>query len=72
MFEAELLLMVRRYPDRRALARRVRAASLFVGLERLEAEGLVTRRRERFTLTRLGAFECDMELACAHLASGDE
>jgi hypothetical protein len=68
MSEAELLLMVRRYPEPRALARRVRAEQLFPGLERLEAYGLVRRRRGLYRLTRLGAHECELERALSRLA----
>ena len=68
MSEAQLLFMVRRYPEPRALARRIRAASLFTGFERLEARGLVVRRRGLYRLTTHGAYECELEQRLSRLA----
>ena len=57
MSQARLLLMVARYPNPRALARRIRNDSLFVGLHRLEAGGLIRRERGLYRLTRRGRGE---------------
>jgi Mn-dependent DtxR family transcriptional regulator len=54
MSEGRLLALVARYPDQRALLRRVRDGSVFAGLDRLERRGLVRRQRERYRLTRSG------------------
>jgi DNA-binding PadR family transcriptional regulator len=57
MSEARLLSLVVRYPHPTALARRVRDRTLFDGLRRLEAEGLVRKRRGLYRLTRQGRRE---------------
>jgi DNA-binding PadR family transcriptional regulator len=54
MSEARLLWLVRRYPHPRALARH---GSVFAGLRRLEARGLLIRRRGEYRLTRRGRDE---------------
>jgi hypothetical protein len=41
MSEGRLLALVARYPDQRALLRRVPDGSVFAGLDRLERRGLV-------------------------------
>jgi hypothetical protein len=63
MSEARLLRLVRRYPHPRALARHAPDASTFPGLRRLEARGLLTRRRGEYRLTVRGR----QELALAHV-----
>jgi DNA-binding PadR family transcriptional regulator len=67
MSEARLLSLVRRYPHRTALARRVRDGSVFAALRRLENRGLVTRRRETYRLTRRGAEELALTRALSRL-----
>ena len=67
MSEARLLSLLIRYPHRTALARRVHDGSLFTVLERLEARGLVTRRRDVYRLTRRGRHELQLTRALAHL-----
>jgi DNA-binding PadR family transcriptional regulator len=69
MTEARLLSLVARYPHRAALARHVRQGSLFTALARLEARGLVTRRREHYRLTRRGVAELAMTRALARLVA---
>jgi DNA-binding MarR family transcriptional regulator len=54
MSEARLLALVARYPNPRALLRRVRDSSVFAGLDRLERRGLVRRQRDSYRLTRNG------------------
>ena len=68
MSEARLLSLVERYPHPAALARRVRDASLFVGLRRLEARGFLTRRRGQYRLTRTGRNELALLRALARSA----
>jgi DNA-binding PadR family transcriptional regulator len=67
MSEARLLWLVKRYPHRAALARRVRDGRAFVVLGRLEARGLVTRRNDVYRLTRRGRNELELTRAVAHL-----
>lgn len=67
MSEARLLSLVERYPHPTALARRVREASLFAGLRRLEARGFLTRRRGQYRLTRRGRDELALVRALARL-----
>jgi len=67
MSEARLLSLVRRYPHRTALARRVRDGSVFDALRHLEDRGLVIRRRETYGLTRRGAHELAMTRAVTRL-----
>jgi Mn-dependent DtxR family transcriptional regulator len=67
MSEAQLLAMIRRYPQPRALARRVRPDVLFIGLRRLERRGLVTRRAGLYRLTARGTSEYAMARALARL-----
>ena len=67
MSEARLLSMVARYPECRALARRVPDGSAFVVLRRLEARGLVSRRDGLYRLTRRGRHELDIARAVAGL-----
>lgn len=69
MIETGLLAFVRRYPHPAALARRIRDGSLFAGLERLEAQGLVTRRRGLYRLTQRGRHELSMARAVAQLVA---
>jgi hypothetical protein len=66
MSQARLLVLVDRYPQPVALARRV-GAPLFPALRRLEDEGLVTTRRGLYRLTRRGHSELVLQraLACA-------
>jgi DNA-binding PadR family transcriptional regulator len=58
---------VKAYPHRTALARRVRDGDAFVLLGRLEARGLVTRRKDLYALTRRGRDELELTGAVAHL-----
>lgn len=67
MSEARLLSLVERYPHPTALARRARDGSLFAGLRRLEANGLLTRRRGQYRLTRSGRNELALLRALARL-----
>lgn len=62
MSEARLLSLVVRYPHPAALARQARDGAVFAGLRRLEARGLVTRRRGHYRITRYGR----SELALTH------
>jgi hypothetical protein len=60
MSEAALLVLVARYPHRAALARRA-GEPLFPALRRLEADGLVTRRRDGlYRLTRRARSELEL------------
>jgi DNA-binding PadR family transcriptional regulator len=67
MSEARLLFLVARYPHRAALARHVRDGSVFAALRRLEARGLVMRRRELYRLTRRGGEELALTSALMRL-----
>jgi DNA-binding PadR family transcriptional regulator len=67
MSEARLLSLVARYPHQVCLARQVRDGSIFAALGRLEARGLVTRKRELYRLTRRGIDELAMTRAVARL-----
>jgi DNA-binding PadR family transcriptional regulator len=67
MSEARLLWLVKTYPHRAALARRVRDGHAFVLLRRLEARGLVTRRSDVYRLTRRGRNELELTRAVAQL-----
>ena len=68
MSEARLLSLVERYPHPTALARRLRDGSAFAGLRRLEAHGLLTRRRGLYLLTRSGRSELALLRALARLS----
>ena len=59
MSEAALLVLITRYPDRTALARRGREA-LFPALRRLEADGLVTCCHGLYRLTRHARSELEL------------
>jgi DNA-binding PadR family transcriptional regulator len=67
MGEALLLTLVARYPHPTALARHVRDGSIFPALRRLEARGLVRRRRGLYRLTRCGRDELSFAWALARL-----
>jgi len=67
MSEARLLAYVLRYPDRVALARRLRDGRAFDSIRRLESRGLVTRRRDQYRLTRRGRDELAIARAVARL-----
>jgi DNA-binding PadR family transcriptional regulator len=67
MSEARLLSFVARYPHSTALARHVADGRLFGGLRRLEARGLVTRRRGGYRLTRRGRAELAMAQSVSRL-----
>lgn len=71
MSEARLLSLVARYPNRIALARRVRDRSAFEVLRRLEDCGYVRRRRDEYRLTRTGRDELELTFALLRLATGD-
>jgi hypothetical protein len=62
MTELALLSLVRRYPHRATLARR-RGERVFPALQRLEASGLVLRKRESYRLTARGKRELDLHRA---------
>jgi DNA-binding PadR family transcriptional regulator len=57
MAEGRLLSLVLRYPHPTALARHARDGSVFPALRRLEACGLVFRKRGQYRLTRRGRDE---------------
>jgi DNA-binding PadR family transcriptional regulator len=67
MSEARLLSLVQRYPHPTALARHARDGSVFAALCRLEARGLVRRRRTQYRLTRRGRHELALTRALARL-----
>jgi hypothetical protein len=67
MSEARLLWLVKRYPHRSALARRLRDGYAFVLLGRREARGLVTRRNDVYRLTRRGRTELELTRALAQV-----
>jgi DNA-binding PadR family transcriptional regulator len=67
MSEAFVLRLVERYPHPTALARRARDASVFVILRRLEARGLLWRRRGAYRLTQRGRAELAMTSALLRL-----
>jgi DNA-binding PadR family transcriptional regulator len=67
MSEAGLLSLVERDPHPTALARRVRDGSLFAGLHRLEAHGLLTRRCGEYRLTDRGRDELALIRSLARL-----
>jgi DNA-binding PadR family transcriptional regulator len=67
MVEARLLSLVLRYPHPTALARRVRDRRVIPALRRLEARGLVTRRRGLYRLTTRGEAELGVTRAVAQL-----
>jgi len=69
MSEARLLALVARYPNPRALLRRVRDSSVFTGLDRLERSGLVRRRRDSYRLTRNGRDALVMRRALTSLVA---
>jgi DNA-binding PadR family transcriptional regulator len=69
MYEAQLLSLVMRHPHPAALARHVRDGRIFAALRRLEARGLVVRRRGLYRLTRRGRHELSMERAVARLVA---
>ena len=66
MSEACLLVLVDRYPQPAALARRV-GAPLFPALRRLEADGFVTTRRGVYRVTHRGHSELALQLALARI-----
>ncbi len=67
MSEAMLLSLVAKYPHRASLAKQVRDGAVFAALSRLEARGLVMRRRELYRLTKRGIDELAMTRALARL-----
>jgi DNA-binding PadR family transcriptional regulator len=67
MAEGRVLSLVLRYPHPTALARRARDGGVFTALRRLEARGLVTRRRGQYRLTGRGRQELAMTRAVARL-----
>jgi DNA-binding PadR family transcriptional regulator len=67
MSEARLLALVLRYPHPTALVRRARDGRVFPALRRLEARGLVTRRRGQYRLTLRGRHEVAMTHAVGRL-----
>jgi Mn-dependent DtxR family transcriptional regulator len=70
MTEATLLLAVARYPHPVALARRLCAGGTHVpAVRRLEAQGLVVRRRGLYRLTRQGRRELELAAALARVTS---
>lgn len=69
MSEARLLWSVQRYPHPTALARHVRDGSVFGALRRMEARGLVRRKRGEYRLTKRGRDELAMTRALARLVA---
>lgn len=69
MSEARLLTFVLRYPHPTALARHVRDGYALAAIRRLEAHGLVTRRRGLYRLTRRGRDELATTQAVRRLLS---
>jgi DNA-binding PadR family transcriptional regulator len=69
MDEAQLLSLVTGHPHPAALARHVQDSSLFVVLRRLEACGLVVRRRGLYRVTRHGQRELELARAIAWLTA---
>jgi DNA-binding PadR family transcriptional regulator len=69
MSEARVLLLVAQYPHPTALARSVRDGSVFVALRRLEAGGLLTRKRGQYRLTRRGERELALTRAILRLVA---
>jgi DNA-binding PadR family transcriptional regulator len=69
MSEAGLLALVARYPELRALLRRVRGGSVFLGLDRLERRGLVRRQRNSYRLTSNGRDALVMRRALTSLVA---
>ena len=67
--EARLLHLVAEYPHPTALARRVRDASMFPALRRLEARGFLRRRAGQYRLTRRGCDELAFARALARLVA---
>jgi DNA-binding PadR family transcriptional regulator len=67
MTEARLLALVLRFPHPTALARHERDGRVFAALRRLEASGLVTRRRGLYRLTRRGRHELELTRAVTRL-----
>lgn len=67
MSEARLLWLVFRYPNPTALARKVHDGAMFPGLRTLETRGLITRRRDRYRLTRQGRDALAMTHALSRL-----
>jgi DNA-binding PadR family transcriptional regulator len=68
MSEGAVLRLVEQYPHPTALARRVRDASLFPALRRLEAHGFLRRQRGMYRLTRRGRNELTMTRALIRLS----
>lgn len=66
MSEARLLVLVDRYPQPVALARRV-GAQLFPALRRLEADGLVTTHHGLYRVTHRGHNELALQLALTRI-----
>jgi DNA-binding PadR family transcriptional regulator len=69
MAEARLLSLVLSYPNPTALARRAGDGRVFAALGRLEARGLVTRRRGLYRLTRCGRDELALAQSLARLVA---
>jgi hypothetical protein len=69
MSEAHVLALVARYPHPSALARRAADATVFEGIRRLQAQGLVTRRGGLYRLTRHGAREDAVSKSLARLVT---
>jgi DNA-binding PadR family transcriptional regulator len=68
MSEARVLVLVARYPHPVALARRA-GSSLYAGLQRLEACGLVTTRQGSYRLTGRGCRELELQRALARVVA---
>jgi DNA-binding MarR family transcriptional regulator len=69
MSEAQVLLLVTRYPHPRAFARHARDRSVFEALRRLEGRGFVTRQHGQVRLTRDGRDELAMMQALIRLVA---
>jgi len=70
MSEARLLGLVMRYPHPSALARHAPDGSVFTGLRRLEACGLLTYRHGLYRVTRRGSDELAATIAVSRLVAG--
>jgi DNA-binding PadR family transcriptional regulator len=69
MYEAWLLSLVERYPQRVALARHTHDGSVFAALRGLEDRGLLRCRRDHYRLTRRGRDELAWTRALTRLVN---
>jgi DNA-binding PadR family transcriptional regulator len=69
MSEGRVLWLAAKHPHPAALARHARDGRVFSVLRRLEACGLLTRRRGEYRLTKRGRNELDMTRALTRLVA---